>query len=166
MSNNYNKCAYLNNKCPDYCYGDSCTSTNTCRNNICKCNNIRRLKEKQRYDTQAKLTLLSKYDKDCSDNNAVVEENFNNCTNLQGNTYYNSIYTQVYNSFFNRMVVNGDNNSRQYKMAQYIANRKAQDWIKRYANSQGTTNNGWPATQLVGTNKFIDQLKFHGVYNL
>ena len=60
--------------------------------------------------------------------------------------YYIKIYNQVYNSFYRRLVPHFDYISN----AKMIANRKAIDWIRKYASSQGTTNNGWPAISLNG----------------
>ena len=57
--------------------------------------------------------------------------------------YYNTIYNKVYISMYRGL----PNIPQRHEMA----NRKTIEWIKRYANSQGTTNDGWPATTLIGS---------------
>ena len=44
MSNNYTeeyqcryKATFINEKCPDNCFGDKCDSNNKCSNQVCKC---------------------------------------------------------------------------------------------------------------------------------
>jgi len=142
-----NKCNYIIEKCPDYCYGDKCNLNNTCYNNICKCNKIKRKNENNRYCVQKNITILSKY----KDQYTIpYDKNINNDKYV----YYNKIYNKVYNSQLSRLIPYNNTkliSKQELNIAKYIAKRKTIDWIHRYSNSQGTTNDGWPAIPIIGT---------------
>ena len=82
-------------------------------------------------------------------NNKKIQEIYNNRFNkniysdTRKQNYYNKIYATVYNSMIRGLP--------DIPQKHYIANRKTIQWLKRYANSQGTTNDGWPAVAINGT---------------
>jgi hypothetical protein len=67
--------------------------------------------------------------------------------NIYSDHHKQAIYDKIYNTVYKSMLRGLPNIPQRYAMA----NRKTIEWIKRYANSQGTTNDGWPATTLIGT---------------
>lgn len=185
------KCGYINDNCPDNCYGNSCNSNNKCINKICKCNRIRRKAENQRYVDQDCLSILSKdynsikyiknpnylnvysFNKNCLCNKKVQNNkykivNYDKVRKLystqyrkpsdalQGHRkqYYNKIYNKIYPSMRSNVISllnKGKMSKKDIKTAEYIAHRKTLGWIRTYANTQGTTNDGWPAIPLNGT---------------
>jgi hypothetical protein len=185
------KHTFINEKCPDFCFGDKCVSGSKCSKQMCKCLKKKRQNENKRYEDQCNLTTLSKdynsleyindpnyynvysYKKNCSCNNVVqdgrykitnykqIKKIYQNqykkpSDNMTGSKkdYYNSIYNRVYQSFYTTLVppqIEHTISPYIKKNAEYIARRKAIGWIRRYANSQGTTNTGWPAIPIIGT---------------
>ena len=73
----------------------------------------------------------------------INKKPYENSSDTSKKNYYNSMYDMVYASIRGRLPKGLTYDS--------LAKRKTIDWIKRYAASQGVTNDGWPATVLIGS---------------
>ena len=68
--------------------------------------------------------------------------------------YYNKIYNSVYPTMRSNAISpfhEANMSKKDIATGEYIARRNTISWIRRYSNTQGTTNDGWPAIPIIGT---------------
>jgi hypothetical protein len=163
------KNAYINDQCPETCYTkDKCKSIkNKCKPkafNRCRCKNKMKKtnRDYQRRIAQKRLGILSN-----SQNSLLVRKNKipqpqceyrkPNYKEKCKNSYYNTVYKKVYDSFITLYIGNKFGRVKTSKQQITRLNQMARQytvmWLRRYASSQGPTVDGWPATTLVGDNR-------------
>ena len=82
--------------------------------------------------------------------------NYKKIREIQQNKYNKNIYSDpvkqnYYNRIYNKVYKSMSLGLPNTPAGRSMANRRTIDWIRRFANSQGTTNTGWPATTLIGS---------------